>query len=192
MTPHQKKQGGERDHLWEQREKRSFNRAGACQKTCRKTQQTDADFSLSLLWEDHNLTTRTLTWAAGVAAGWSGGRAAVLVWSASPASSSWGRKLVSWSHVRTAALSPGTHRSQHRHINPKSSHLCATPTKSINGQVLIDHHFQQALPFFGCGCKSLSIPIYKVHRHLACRAVRQVRKSEEPSLSCTATVEGFG
>lgn len=115
-----------------------------------------------------------------------------MVWQSAQQAALGEEKIVSWSHVHTAALSPGTHRSQHRHINPKSSYLCATPTKSINGQVLIDHHFQQALPFFGCGCKSLSIPIYKVHRHLACRAVRQVHKSEEPSLSCTATVEGFG
>lgn len=90
-------------------------------------------------------------------------------------------KLASWPHQNTAAcvrsaLFPATQWSQHRHINPKSTRPCATPTKSINGQILVDYHFQQTLPFFGCGRKSLSIPIYKMHRHLVCRAVGQVGK----------------
>lgn len=85
-----------------------------------------------------------------------------------------------------SALFPRTHCSQHRHINPKNTYPLASPTKSINGQILIDYHFQQTLPFFGCGRKSLSIPIYKMHRHLVCRAVRQVCKKSEK-----ATVEVF-
>ena len=88
--------------------------------------------------------------------------------------------MVSQEHngMCTVALFPGTHWLQHRNINPKSTYPCTTPTKSINGQVLIDYHFQQTLPFFGCGCKSFSIPIYKMHRHLVCRAVRQVCENQ--------------
>ena len=54
MTANQKKQAGERAHLRKHCEKRSFNKSGACQKRRQKTQQINADFSLPLLWEDHN------------------------------------------------------------------------------------------------------------------------------------------
>lgn len=83
-------------------------------------------------------------------------------------------ELASWSHQNTGACAQCT-ATGHSLVTAQThtSYPCATPTKSINGQVLIDHHFQQTLPFFGCGRKPLSIPIYKMHCHLVCRAVRQ-------------------